>query len=190
MIREAKLKTANMLTDVSLDERDYELWKKIYAYMDGETAIVMKSTTGDGTYVFLGLKDKEKNKELNYMFEQDSMIGVYIDDRETFDRDWDSGDYEPDGCHYLNPANVELIEKASEELEQYRTIGTVEECQAAMERQTAKAPDIWGDGCDSNGNPIYDMYTCPNCKENYEIDCDHHKYCPNCGQAFDRSNLI
>lgn len=118
MIREARLKTANMLTDVSPDDPDYQLWKKIYEYMDGETAIVMKSTSGDGTYLFLGLKDKEKNKELHYMFEQDSFIGVYIDDREEFDKDWDSGDYEPDGCHYLNPENVEFLESEKPESEE------------------------------------------------------------------------
>lgn len=85
---------------------------------------------------------------------------------------------------------TETIIKTFEELEQYRAIGTVEECQAAVEKQTAIAPNIWGDGYENNGNLIYDMYTCPNCKENYEIDCDYYKYCPNCGQAFDRSNLI
>lgn len=85
---------------------------------------------------------------------------------------------------------AEIIAKAFEELEQYRAIGTVKECQAAVERQTAKAPDTWGDGYDNNGNLIRDMYTCPNCKENYEIDYNHYKYCPNCGQAFDQSNLI
>lgn len=129
MIREARLKTANMLIDVSPDDPDYQLWKKIYEYMDGETAIVMKSTSGDGTYLFLGLKDKEKNKELHYMFEQDSFIGVYIDDREEFDRDWDSGDYEPDGCHYLNPENVELLESEKPEVQdKSKKLSVKEEC--------------------------------------------------------------
>lgn len=38
------------------------------------------------------------------------MIGVYIDDREGFDEAWDNDEYEPDGCIYLNPENVELLE--------------------------------------------------------------------------------
>lgn len=33
-----------------------------------------------------------------------------------------------------------------EELKQYRTIGTVEECRATVENQTAKKPDYEGDG--------------------------------------------
>ena len=44
------------------------------------------------------------------MMEQDSMFGLYIDDREQFDKDWDNNDYEPDGCHYLETENVEILE--------------------------------------------------------------------------------
>ena len=113
-IKEARLKTLNMFNDISTDDPDYLLWEKISAYMDGEIAYVIESSLEDGTYVFLGLKDKEKNKEVYYMMEQDSSMGVYIDDREEFDKDWDSGNYEPDGCHYLNPENVELLEGNTE----------------------------------------------------------------------------
>ncbi len=77
-----------------------------------------------------------------------------------------------------------------EELEQYRAIGSVEECRTAMERQTAKIPDTYGDGYDRDGNIIIDMYDCPNCGKTYEIESDHYKYCPECGQAIDRSNLL
>ena len=109
-IKEAKLKTINMFNDISADDPDHQLWRKISEYMDGEIACVIESSMGDGTYVFLGLKDKEKDKEVHYLMEQDSWVGVYIDDREEFDKDWESGNYEPDGCHYLNPENVELLE--------------------------------------------------------------------------------
>lgn len=108
-IQKAKLKTLNMFKDVSPDDADYQLWKRISEYMDGETAFICKSGAIEGEYVFLGLTDKEKDKELHYMFEQDSRFGVY-DSREGFDRDWESGDYEPDGCHYLKPENVEILE--------------------------------------------------------------------------------
>lgn len=97
-----------MFNDIPPDDPDYPLWEKIIAYMEGENALVIRSAINDGSYVFLGLQDKEKDKELHYLFEQDSMFGTYIDDREAFDKDWDSGDYEPDGCHYINPENVEL----------------------------------------------------------------------------------
>ena len=58
----------------------------------------------------------------------------------------------------------------------------------ALEKQIPKIPDIWGDGY-SGGQIAYDMYDCPNCGESYEIECDHYKYCPKCGQAIDRSGL-
>ena len=44
------------------------------------------------------------------------------------------------------------IIKALEELKQYRTIGTVEECRAAMEKQTAISREI-----------IEGKYFCPKC---------------------------
>ncbi len=66
---------------------------------------------------------------------------------------------------------------------EYEEIGTVSECQKAMEKQRAKKPNIWGDGYDDEGNIIYDMYDCPNCGKSYEIDYTEYKYCPNCGQA-------
>ena len=52
---------------------------------------------------------------------------------------------------------------------------------AALERQVAKKPNIWGDGY-SDGQLVYDMYNCPNCEKSYEIEFDDYNYCPNCGQ--------
>lgn len=71
--------------------------------MNGEMAWVTGSSSGDGQYVFLGLTDAEKNKELFYMMEQDSMMGMYINDRDGFDKAWDNEEYEHDGCFYLEP---------------------------------------------------------------------------------------
>lgn len=50
--------------------------------------------------------------------------------------------------------------------------------------QTAKKPDIEGDG-GSDGHIVYDTWICPGCDAHYEIDYDHYKYCPNCGQHID-----
>lgn len=103
MIREARLNTLDMFKNEDARNCDYELWQKIAKFMDGEMAWVIESSVCDGQYVFLGLTDAEKSKELFYMFEQDSMIGVFIDDREGFDKAWDSEEYEHDGCFYLEP---------------------------------------------------------------------------------------
>lgn len=74
--------------------------------------------------------------------------------------------------------------QALEEVQQYRQIGTVEECRAAMEKQTAKKPDYEGDGY-SDGQLVYDTWICPRCGKHYEVDCDSYDYCPNCGQMLD-----
>lgn len=61
------------------------------------------------------------------------------------------------------------IIKALEELKQYRTIGTPEECRAAMEKQTAKRPRI-----------IVNAMICPSCPRCFKSD--NSTYCPSCGQ--------
>lgn len=57
----------------------------------------------------------------------------------------------------------EVATMALTEIQQYRAIGTAEECQEARELQNPKRPNMWGDGCDDEGGIIYDMYDCPNC---------------------------
>lgn len=78
----------------------------------------------------------------------------------------------------------EMAIKALEEVQQYRQIGTVEECREAVEKQTAKKPDYEGDGY-SDGQLVYDTWICPCCGQHYEVDCDRYDYCPNCGQRID-----
>ena len=74
-----------------------------------------------------------------------------------------------------------MIIKALEELQQYRAIGTPEECRAAVEKQIAKKPDYEGDGY-SDGQLVYDTWICPCCGQHYEVDYDRYDYCPSCGQ--------
>lgn len=74
--------------------------------------------------------------------------------------------------------------KALEEIQQYREIGTVEECREAVEKQTQKKCAI--DSC-----PDHTHYKCPSCGQ-IELSIYKHgfprlgritKYCENCGQA-------
>ena len=76
---------------------------------------------------------------------------------------------------------------ALKEVQQYREIGTVEECREAVEKQNAKKPDYEGDGY-ADGHMVYDTWICPNCGEKYEVDYDDYKHCPNCGQAILKEN--
>lgn len=59
-----------------------------------------------------------------------------------------------------------------EELQQYRAIGTVEECRAAVEKQKPKKPVMDGYCC-------FESYECPTC--HHDIS-NEQKYCDKCGQ--------
>ena len=79
---------------------------------------------------------------------------------------------------------------ALREIQQYREIGTVEECREAVEKQKAKKCII--DSCSDHAH-----YKCPSCGQ-IELSIYKHgfprlgritKYCENCGQALMNENL-
>lgn len=94
------------------------------------------------------------------------------------------------GEYYSNLENCkkeiqacEVAVKALEEVQQYRVIGTVEECRAAMEKQVAMKPLM---GTNMMTKKKYKV--CPKCGENL-IDTDYqYFYCDMCGQKLDRSD--
>lgn len=84
----------------------------------------------------------------------------------------------------------ELCQRAlvSEEVKQYRAIGTPEECRAATEKQKAKKPHYEDDGY-LDGHIVYDTWICPCCGKRYDVDEDgHYDFCKKCGQHIDWSN--
>ena len=88
-------------------------------------------------------------------------------------------DYVRDNDKEYTERNLALTEavKALTEIQQYRAIGTVEECQEAREKQIPK-------------KPIHDgLYACPNChtlmlQGTFEA---RGKCCKECGQVLDWS---
>lgn len=75
--------------------------------------------------------------------------------------------------------DMEMAIEALKEIQQYREIGTVEECREAVEKQKAKKPD-------SSGMDEQDYYTCPNCGAdigNIDDYFQRDRYCHECGQA-------
>lgn len=89
-------------------------------------------------------------------------------------------------CHNCDHKD-EYIEELEAEIQQYRAISTVEECRAAVEKQTARRPDYEGDGY-ADGHLVYDTWICPCCGKHYEVDYDNYNYCPDCGQKLDWSD--
>ena len=84
---------------------------------------------------------------------------------------------------------VEMAIKALEEIKQYRTIGTPEECHEAVEKQKAKKPKEYEDkfyGCPTCGNILLHKW------EKYPTKLMDKKnglpYCFGCGQKLDWSD--
>ena len=84
--------------------------------------------------------------------------------------------------------------EALKEVQQYREIGTVEECREAVEKQKPKKPkDSLKINPVIDGNGAYvdaDMTVyllCPNCGEMIGIDESCDKFCRECGQAIDEN---
>ena len=87
-------------------------------------------------------------------------------------------DPEEDNAKFLKEKEALLmVVQSIREVQQYREIGTVEECREAVEKQKAKKPEVI--------DQDFDYYKCPVCGE-YIWATDNindHKYCLNCGQA-------
>ena len=78
---------------------------------------------------------------------------------------------------------IEEAIEALKEVQQYREIGTVEECREAVEKQKAKKCDVTKDNF-----RIY--YKCPTCNHCLRVEYNHgswmgkkSKNCSKCGQA-------
>lgn len=92
---------------------------------------------------------------------------------------------------YPEPEDYAIEEAISalKEIQQYRKIGTVEECRVAVEKQKPKEPTVLK-------QQHSDFYNCPKCGRNLILKCgtdwfggQHYKSCPNCGQAIQWENL-
>ena len=68
---------------------------------------------------------------------------------------------------------AETIIKGFEELEQYREIGTPEECRKAVKRQKPNSRPCLTDE---------DSVTCGNCGSDVDVTFYEYTYCPHCGQ--------
>ena len=82
-----------------LTQEDIERMLKMNSLLNGQVAILNTKTFGlyGEDCPIYGLENEEVFKEFVWLSEQDPVFGAYIDDRETFDKDWDNDEYDPAG---------------------------------------------------------------------------------------------
>ena len=96
--------------------------------------------------------------------------------------------YPPETGVYSTIGALNFAIQSLEEIQQYREIGTVEECREAREKQKSKKCVI--DSC-----PDHTHYECPSCGKihlsRYKHGCSSlgriPRYCEYCGQAIDEN---
>lgn len=82
-------------------------------------------------------------------------------------------------CHNCDHKD-EYIEELEYEIEEYRAIGTVDECRAAVEKQKEKKPI-------PEGGRFINYYRCPQCNEYVHFK---DRFCDDCGQKLNWSDSL
>ena len=98
------------------------------------------------------------------------------------------GGFDNTECNFGQALTMAI--KALKEIQQYREIGTVEECREAVEKQKPKKPRL-------NYKPKFfgnATYTCPKCGniclEKFANDRQNNNYCWDCGQKIDFGGCV
>jgi hypothetical protein len=89
---------------------------KAYNLIDGLEVVVSNSFYGKDTYTLIiwNKSDDDKFREFIYLLEQDPFCGTYVNEREKFEKDWDSEEYEPPGSLSLQASDIEIIEEVKQ----------------------------------------------------------------------------
>ena len=113
---------------------------------------------------------------------ENEAIDIIHDKIETCEFYFAENDRYPKWCEYEFLESLGAAISALKEIQQYRKIGTVEECREAREKQMPKKIVYESESVFSNGFSHYRMGKCPMCNKYYNSN-DEVKYCPKCGQA-------
>ena len=89
--------------------------------------------------------------------------------------------------NYLTYVADGIAIEALKEAQQYREIGTVEECRKAVEKQKPEKPEIYTDTIQTISSSFNrDVYLCSRCGQLIgNIDDELPRYCNCCGQRID-----
>ena len=82
-----------------------------------------------------------------------------------------------------------LTNQEAKDYEAYCSIGTVEECREAVEKQKPKKPEIYTDTVQTmNGSFQRDVFECPVCGDYVcNVEDEIPRYCQSCGQKLEES---
>lgn len=98
------------LESPELADEDAQNVEKLYHMMDGQRAFVVPSFITVGEYILIGMTDRELDKEVHYLIEQDPETGRYINQREEFEHDFNNDKYCLDVCFCLKGEYVEILQ--------------------------------------------------------------------------------
>lgn len=121
---------------------------------------------------------------------ENEAIDIIHDKIETCEFYFAENDCYPKWCEYEFLESLGVAISALKEIQQYRAIGTVEECREAMEKQKPQNPkdelkikpilDENGAYVDAD-TTVYLL--CPSCGEMVGIEDNCDRFCRGCGQA-------
>lgn len=91
-------------------------WIRAFNSIDGMKIVVMQSLFSDGYIpVSWDKEDDEKIRDFIYWTEQDKLFGSYVDGREDFISDWNTGDYSPAGSLTFDAKDIQILEEMEKE---------------------------------------------------------------------------
>ncbi len=92
-----------------------------------------------------------------------------------------------EGLREMQETAVDVAVKSLSEIQQYRVIGTVEECREARERQRSKEPIILSEQSAESEGKLYiaKCFKCPTCGNTSTYFGGLPNNCHNCGQSLE-----
>ena len=120
---------------------------------------------------------------------ENEAIEIIRDKIETCEFYFAEHDRYPEWCEYEFLESLGAAISALKEIQQYREIGTVEECREAVEKQKPKKPEIYTDTVQTmNGSFQRDVFECPVCGDYVcNVEDEIPNYCCSCGQKLEES---